>query len=47
METINIVLDSDSEHRQCRLTNKYLKWKKIKLQHSISDTIALYISYII
>jgi len=30
METINIILDSDSEHRQCRLTNKYVKWKKIK-----------------
>ena len=32
METINIILDSDSEHKQCRLTSKYLKWEKIKLQ---------------
>ena len=35
MKTINIILDSDSEHRQYRLTNKYVKWKKIKF-NSIS-----------
>jgi len=45
METINIILDSHSEHKQCRLTSKYLKWKKIKLQPVFRKLLYIFPTY--
>jgi len=47
METINVILDSESEHRQCKLLGEYIEWGKTRLPNLYIKLNHLFPNYVL